>query len=341
MGRLKNKALVYSAVGIGAGFALRALLRKRRAFDLRGRYVLITGGSRGLGLLLARAFVKEGAHLALCARDADELARARADLAQLDADVFTVPCDLTDRSQVQAMVRRVEEHYGYIDVIVNNAGVIEVGPMETMTDQDYAEAMNVHFWGPLYVMTAALPGMKARKRGRIVNISSIGGKVSVPHLLPYSASKFALTGLSEGMRAELAKDNIYVTTVCPGLMRTGSHEHAYFKGQNEKEYAAFSTLAALPIASMNAELAAEQIIAACKQGDAEIVLSTPAKLLATFHALFPGATADLFGLIDRILPHPGGIQTQRREGQDSHSPLSPSLLTSNIDAAARANNEVA
>ena len=100
MGRLKRKAFFYSAVGIGAGFALRAFLRQRRAFDLRGRYVLITGGSRGLGLLLAREFAQEGAHLALCARDADELAQARADLAQLDADVFTVPCDLTDKSQI-------------------------------------------------------------------------------------------------------------------------------------------------------------------------------------------------------------------------------------------------
>jgi short-subunit dehydrogenase len=340
MGRLQQKTLLYSAVGIGAGFALRAVLRKRRAFDLRGRYVLITGGSRGLGLLLAREFAKEGAHLALCARNADELARAREDLAQLDADVFTVTCDLTEKSQIEAMVRRVEEHYGHIDVIVNNAGVIEVGPMHTMTDQDYAEAMNVHFWGPLHVIMIALPGMRARKRGRILNISSIGGKVSVPHLLPYDASKFALTGLSEGMRAELAQDGIYVTTVCPGLMRTGSQERAYFKGQNEKEYAAFSTLAALPIASMNAETAAKQIIRACKRGDAEIVLSTPAKLLATFHALFPGATADLFGLIDRLLPQPGGKGTKRAEGLDSHSTLSPSLLTANIDAAARANNEV-
>jgi short-subunit dehydrogenase len=100
--------------------------------------------------------------------------------------------------------------------------------------------MAIHFWAPFYAMQAVLPQMRERGAGRIVNISSIGGKVAVPHLAPYCASKFALVGLSKAMRIELAKDNIFVTTVCPGLMRTGSHVNAVFKGQNEKEFAWFS-----------------------------------------------------------------------------------------------------
>src|ERR687891_1372920 len=105
-------------------------------------------------------------------------------------------------------------------------------------------------------MHAVIPLMKRQSYGRIVNIASIGGKVAVPHLLPYVASKFALVGLSEGMRAELLKDGIYVTTVSPGLMRTGSHLNAFFKGQHKKEYALFSIANALPLFSTSSKRAA-------------------------------------------------------------------------------------
>src|SRR5204863_2590958 len=121
-----------------------------------------------------------------------------------------------------------------------------------------------------------MPDMRARREGRIVNISSIGGKVSVPHLLPYSASKFALVGLSEGLRAELAKDGIVVTTVCPGLMRTGSPRNAQFKGQHRAEYAWFTLSDSMPFFSQSAERAARQILSACRHGEAEVVLSLPA-----------------------------------------------------------------
>jgi short-subunit dehydrogenase len=227
-----------------------------------------------------------------------------------------------------------------VDVLVNNAGVIEVGPMEVMTVEDYEEAMRTHFWGPLYATLAVLPGMRLRGQGRIVNISSIGGKLAPPHLLPYAASKFALTGLSEGLRAELKKDGIYVTTVCPGLMRTGSPINATFKGQNRAEYAWFSISDALPLASMAAERAARQIVRACRRGDAEVILSLPAKLAAKFHGLFPGLTSDLMGLIHRLLPSPGGIGTQRALGHESTSEASPSWLTALGERAAERNNEL-
>src|SRR6185437_14182851 len=177
----------------------------------------------------------------------------------------------------------VHSRFGAVDVLVNNAGVIQVGPIEVMTHEDFELAMQAHFWGPLNTIMAALPGMRQRRSGRIVNISSIGGKVSVPHLVPYSASKFALVGLSEGLQAELAKDGIKVTTVCPGLMRTGSPRNADFKGKHRAEYAWFSISDALPGASMSAERAARQIIAACRRGDAEIILSLPANVAAKVH----------------------------------------------------------
>src|SRR5262249_19813159 len=160
-----------------------------------------------------------------------------------------------------------------IDILINNAGTIRVGPIETMTIDDYRDSINTHFWGPYFATTAVLPSFQRRRQGRIVNISSIGGKISVPHLVPYSVGKFALTGFSEGLRSELLKDNIFVTTVCPGLMRTGSPRNAFFKGNNEAEYAWFSISDALPLVSMSAKRAARQIVNACVRGDAEVVLS--------------------------------------------------------------------
>lgn len=339
-GKGKDK-LGMMLAGAGALLAARAIFRKLNEYELRGKTVLITGGSRGLGLVMAREFAREGARIAICARDATELESAQLDLVRRGASVIASACDVADREQVGALVHEVERHFGQIDVLVNNAGVIEVGPMDVMTLEDYEEAMKTHFWGPLYTTLAVLPEMRERGDGRIVNITSIGGKISVPHLLPYSASKFALVGLSEGLRAELKKDGIVVTTVCPGLMRTGSPRNATFKGQNEAEYAWFSISDSLPVTSMSAERAARQIVAACKRGDAEVVLSIQAKMAVKFHGLFPGLTADLLGFVNELLPAPGGIGARRAKGKDSESSVAPSMLTRLSDIAAEKNNEMA
>jgi NAD(P)-dependent dehydrogenase (short-subunit alcohol dehydrogenase family) len=329
-----------AAAGAGALVAARALYRRWQEYDLKGKTVLVTGGSRGLGLVLAREFAEEGANVVICARDPAELEKARADLEQRGASVFAFPCDVTDRAQVKELIQVVRRRFGGVDVLVNNAGVIQVGPLEVMTLEDFEQAMAVHFWGPLYATLEVLPRMRARREGRIVNISSIGGKVSVPHLVPYSASKFALVGLSDGLRAELAKDNIHVTTVCPGLMRTGSPRNASFKGQHRAEYAWFSISDALPVTSIKAERAARQIVEACKRGRAELVITTQAVLAVKFRALFPEATADILALANRLLPGPGGIGRKRAKGKESESAASPSLLTVLSDWAAQRNNEV-
>jgi NAD(P)-dependent dehydrogenase (short-subunit alcohol dehydrogenase family) len=336
----RQDALLLAGAGVGALLGVRAALRKRREFDFSGRTVLITGGSRGLGLVLARELASAGARLSICARDPQELERARADLAARGAEVLAFPCDVTERAQVQEWVRLSEERFGGVDVLINNAGVIQVAPVEVMTLADYDEAMRVHFWAPLYTTLAVLPSMRRRREGRIVNVSSIGGKIGVPHLVPYSASKFALVGLSEGLRAELQKDGIVVTTVCPGLMRTGSPPNAIFKGQHRAEYAWFSISDSLPGSTIQAERAARQIIAGCKRGDAEVILSIQAVVAIKFHQLFPELSADIRGLINRLLPAAGGIGQRRAKGADSQSELSPSWLTALGDAASERNNEM-
>ncbi|MDT7688602.1 MAG: hypothetical protein QOE46_1361 [Acidobacteriota bacterium] len=332
--------LKFAAAGAGALLAARAVYRRLSEYDFRGKTVLITGGSRGLGLVLARGFAAEGANIAICARDPQELERARRDLASRGTGVFACPCDVTDRSQVRELVALVTRHFGRIDVLVNNAGVIQVGPLETMTLEDFEQAMAVHFWGPLYATLAVLPQMRERREGRIVNVSSIGGKIAVPHLVPYSASKFALAGLSDGLRAELAKDGVVVTSIFPGLMRTGSPRNATFKGRHRAEYAWFAVSDSLPVSSINAERAASQIITACRRGQAELVITTQAVAAVKFRALFPEATADLLAIVNRLLPGAGGIGRARLKGKESESALAPSILTTLTEGAARRNNEM-
>jgi NAD(P)-dependent dehydrogenase (short-subunit alcohol dehydrogenase family) len=338
----KNLDLLLAAGAfLGAAALIRAAARSRRQFDLRGKVALVTGGSRGLGLVLARELVRVGGRVAICARDEAELARAQADLEQSGIDVLALICDVTERDQVDEMLAQVREALGPVDVLINNAGTIQVGPMEEMTLEDYEQALKVHFWGPLYTTFGVLPEMRRRRAGRIVNITSIGGKISVPHLLPYSASKFALVGFSEGLRGALARDGVFVTTVCPGLMRTGSPRNAWFKGRHRAEYAWFSISDSLPLLSMAATSAARRILDTCRNGDPELVMPFSTLLAVKLHGLFPGLSMDLMSLAERFLPGPGGVGPETRRGAESESRWSPSMLTTPTDTAAARNNELA
>ncbi len=301
---------------LAAGLALagREAWARLRAENLDGQVALITGGSRGLGLALAREFARQGCRLALCARDPEELQQAQASLADTGAEIFTVPCDVREQESVNDMVAAVTARYGQIDILVNNAGIIQVGPVQNMTASDFADALQSDFWGTLYPVLAVLPQMQQRRAGRIVNVTSIGGKISVPHLLPYSCAKFAATGLSVGLRAELARDGITVTTIAPGLLRTGSFLHALFKGHQGGEYAWFSVSDNLPGGSVPAENAARQVVQATRRGEAERVLGLPFYLAARFAGLFPGLTADLAGWANRILPPPSEDDTATKTG---------------------------
>lgn len=340
MGELLENSYFILGIGAIAFLGLQFLIRwwQESRYSFQDKTVLITGGSRGLGLTLARQLVQQGARVAICARDQAELERAKA---QLNESSLTIRCDLTDQNQVEQMIQKVNQEFGHLDVLINNAGMIQVGPFETMTLEDYETAMKLHFWAPLYTTFAVLPLMRDRSSGRIVNISSIGGKISVPHLLPYSASKFALVGFSEGMRAELAKEGIKVTTVCPGLIRTGSPENAYFKGQHRAEYTWFTLSDSIPILSMSAEAVARKILAGCRRADSEIITSLPAIIGIRFHGLFPGLTSDLLSWVNRLLPTSGGVGKESIIGKASHTPITSSFLTILTQRAARQNNQLA
>jgi NAD(P)-dependent dehydrogenase (short-subunit alcohol dehydrogenase family) len=308
-------------------------------YPLHDKVVLITGGSRGLGLVLARHVCAWGGNVALIARDPEELARAKTDLFPCGGVVMTVECDLLNRAQIQSAVRQIIDRFGKIDILINNAGIIEVGPLEHMTAEDFERAMQLHFWAPFELISQIVPEMRIWGGGRIVNISSIGGKVAVPHMASYSGSKFALTGLSDAIRAELARDNIHVTTVAPGMMRTGSHVNAKFKGKHDTEFAWFAVSAGAPLISMNADRAARKILAACRRGQPSLTLTFAARAAILGNALFPNLTGYIMKFVNRLLPGAGGEEGNRSRAGLQLRRLTPEWLTRLADRATKKNNE--
>jgi short-subunit dehydrogenase len=335
-----NRVLALAAAAGGALLLARSSSRRSSDYSFRGKTVLLAGSSRGLGLVLARQLAEQGARLVLCARDQRELEISRYELQSHGTDVITVTCDLRDPHAVESMVDEVIAQRGRIDVLINIAGTILVGPIETMTLDDYREQMDSNYWSAVHTCYYVVPHMQERGGGRIVNVSSIGGKMAVAHLVPYCAGKFALGGFSRGLRAELAKDGIVVTTVFPGLMRTGSPRNAMFKSQNQSEYAWFSISDSLPGISMDARHAAHDIIEATRRGEVETVLSVPAKIAALVDQVVPEVSGDLMAMAARYLPRPGGIGTRALKGAESESALTRSPLTALSERAARENNEM-
>jgi NAD(P)-dependent dehydrogenase (short-subunit alcohol dehydrogenase family) len=256
-------------------------------------------------------------------------------------EAVAVPCDLRERAQIEEAVRNILRHYGRIDVLINCAGIIEVGPLEHMTREDFEQAMQVHLWAPFTLMWEVIPQMRKQGGGRIVNITSIGGKIAVPHLAPYCASKYALVGLSDSVRAELARDKIYVTTVAPGMMRTGSHVNAKFKGRHAEEFAFFAILNSMPLISIKAERAAAKILDACRRGQAELTLTLAARLAILGNTVFPNLTGYAMQMTNRFLPGPTDSSGDRlRSGAESRSrKITPEWLTKLSDAATQRNNE--
>ena len=334
-------AIVTLAAG-GAAYLARRLLGGRGSC-LAGEVALVTGGSRGLGLCLARELGRRGAKVALCARDEEELERARAGLEAEGIEAGAFPGDVTDREGMRTLVADVEESLGPVELLVNNAGILQVGPAETMTLEDLRRAMDTIFWGAVHSAEAVLPGMRARRHGTVVNVTSLGAAVAFPHLSTYSAAKFAMRGWSEALAAEAAKYGVLVVTVIPGLMRTGSFGRALVKGKRSAEATLLAVAASLPLLTIGAEGAARKIVRAVEARRRFLVVGLPARLLRLTHALFPGSLVGALAQANRLLP-----SSPRDEGGDDRMPLpaeifrrglARSVLTALGERAARENNE--
>jgi len=286
------------------GAALAAVYRRLGAENLalRDKVVVVCGGSRGLGRALAGELVKAGARVAICGRSPEALEQTRSWLATLGEPVLADVCDLRDDAQTTAFLRRVSRELGPVDVMIANAATIDVGPLETLTPADFDAAMSEIFGSAVRPSLRVLPTMRARGDGTLVFITSIGGRLAVPHLAPYSAAKFAEVGFAEAVAAEVAKDGIRVLTVQPGLMRTGSHLHATFRGQAERELLWFGASATTPLVSIDAERAARRIVAAIVSGDRYLLLTPTARVGAWLHDRAPNLWYLASAALTRLLP---------------------------------------
>jgi NAD(P)-dependent dehydrogenase (short-subunit alcohol dehydrogenase family) len=324
----------------GTGLLAALALRRRTAYDFLGKVVVITGGSRGLGLVVARELVHvHGARVALVARTAEALARAADDLGAPD-EVETIVGDVRTPEEATRIIGAVMKRFGRVDVLINNAGVIVSAPFGTTTDEDFHESLAVHFWGVLHMSRAAL-AVLPRPGGRIVNICSIGGRIAVPHLSAYCAGKFAQAGLSSAMAEELSHEGVAVSTVYPGLMRTGSYLNAKFKGSVASEYAAFAMVSSLPGTSMGAERAARQIISAVRAGRRHIVLPWTIRQVDRLASLAPNTAAMAMAGVNAVLPGDDGHREECAiPGQRLSLPVAVQAVVTLGARAARRNNEV-
>jgi short-subunit dehydrogenase len=289
---------------------------------------LVVGGSRGLGYAAAKQLAAGGHRLVLVSRNAEDLESAAQKLRDEGAEVEVVACDVRDADGIAALVDDVETRVGPVEVLLHVAGVIQVGPFAALSRDDFREAIDIMLWGPINTALALAPRMSERGRGRIGVITSVGGIVAAPHLLPYSTAKFGATGFARGLRSELAGTGVTVTTVEPGLMRTGSHLNAQFVGDQPREFAWFSALDNVPLVSMDADRAAAQIVDAVLAGRAVVQPTPLAKVAGRVDALAPRATSLLLATMTRLLPAAPETTTHERvPGHVAQARMKPAART--------------
>lgn len=301
---------------------------------------IVMGASRGLGLLMATELARRGHDVAICARDEDTLQEAAKQLRIHGGAVLPLVCDVTDAEAVERFVDDVTNQLGDIDVAIHVAGVIQVGPVEAVTRQHFSASINIMLWGPINMALAVLPGMRKRRSGRIGVVTSIGGKLSPPRLLPYATAKFGAVGFTEGLSAELAGTGVTATTLVPGLMRTGSHGQAQFFGDASKQYAWFGPAASLPLLSMDAEKAAAKMVDAVLRGKRVALVSLLSHAASRAHGLAPNLIVRLNQALSLVLPK--GDSSETVDGIDARNDLKPDGLVSKLTtlgdrAAARFN----
>jgi short-subunit dehydrogenase len=331
-------ALAHVIYGVTLGQVLRRLPSAETS--LRGKVAVVCGASRGLGRAIARELARRGASVAICARSAEDLQDAQAELSTFGVPVMTQVCDLRSEDEALVFLTAAAERLGPIDILVTNAATLTVAPIETTTASDFHEAMSSIFATALHPALAVLPAMQARGEGTIAFITSVGGKIGVPHLAPYCAAKFAEVGLADALRAEVAKDGVRILTVIPGLMRTGSHLRASFRGAPEKELAWFGAGAIAPLLSIDADSAARRIVRSIVRGDTQLVYTPAARLVARTRDLAPSLWSTLAALAARILPRaPAPDYVSSEEGrtvvETSSSPLIELARGRSLEAAAR------
>jgi NADP-dependent 3-hydroxy acid dehydrogenase YdfG len=192
---------------------------------LKDRIALVTGASSGIGEATALALAEQGAKVAIAARRKERLEQLAAKLAGLGAQPLLLVADLAAEAEAQRIVRETEAHYGRLDILINNAGVMYLEPVAEADLGRWRNMLELNLLSLIASTQAALGGMRARRDGHIVNISSVAGRVANPNAAAYAATKFGVVGFSESLRREVYKDNIRVSVIEPGMVDTELREH--------------------------------------------------------------------------------------------------------------------
>lgn len=247
---------------------------------LPGKVVLITGASSGLGEALAHTFFLAGCKVVLAARRKDELEQVRKDLLELHTTVVThspvvISIDLSDINSLSAKVQEILEIHGQIDIIINNAGIsVRSGCLSTAMDVDI-KVMLVNYFGTVALSKACLPSMMMRKEGRIVCVSSVQGKFSIPHRSAYGASKHALQAFCDSLRAEMADHNVKVTLVSPGYIRTALSYNALTGSGSQ-----YGKMDPTTESGYSPEKVAKRILKAVLRDEQDVIVAPIAPLIA-------------------------------------------------------------
>jgi NAD(P)-dependent dehydrogenase (short-subunit alcohol dehydrogenase family) len=303
--RARDKLVLGSIAVGGTMWAARQALRYRRWVELRDRVVVITGSDSGFGLVQARQVAEQRAIVVLAARNPRKLEAAEEAVRREGArEVLAVPTDVSKEADARQLIDVTVERFGRVDVLINTAGIILVGPEPALDTEDFRTLLGVNFWGAVHTTRAALPYMRRAKFGRIANVSSLGGVSVAPHMLPYTVSKYALTGYTKGLRPEALRDNIYVTGVYPSVIHTGGHRHAWFKGDLEAEYSWFSLGDVLPGVAVSVETAARKTIRGIQAGDPDVFIGMGVRLRMALDGLWPNWSAEMVDLMEYVFPEP-------------------------------------
>lgn len=251
--------------------------------------VLITGASEGIGRETAFLFAKNGYRVVLAARHADRLQAVAQELRDAHHAAIAVPTDVRDPQQVQILVEKAIESFGSINVLVNNAGIYISGPAEAFSLDDWHQAIDTNLWGYIHTIHALLPHFIARGSGTIVNVGSVGGKLPLPYLAPYTTSKFAVTGLTEALHTELAPKGIHVCGIYPNIIKSNFMDRAIFRGTHAADSQArrqqVEDILKVPLVEKPHDVA-NAIWDAVKHQHAAVVVGS-ANVSVASHRLFP------------------------------------------------------
>ena len=255
------------------------------------KVVWITGASSGIGEALAYTFAKEKARLVLSARREDELQRVKAACGLPDQDIFVLPLDVSQHDLMEGATQKVIVRFGHVDILVNNAGLSHWSKIKDLSMDVIKTIMNVNFFGGVSLTKAVLPEMLKRKKGNIVVISSILGKIITPKQAAYNASKHALMGFFDTLRAETSGDGIKVLLVCPGFVRTN-----VAKNSLNRDGAPINKDNAMIAGGLDPLYVSEQILNAIKKNKEEIIVAGPKEKFAVMIKRFaPGIFSKFIG----------------------------------------------